>query len=101
MSPLTSSRPVSDSGGHEMLVDVGNTPRWSSPGRGDSRASCPAGLRSRREVTYGCRPRTAPSKRYAWRRRCLPVETIGDAAPLGLCGSGLIDLIAELRRAAG
>jgi uncharacterized 2Fe-2S/4Fe-4S cluster protein (DUF4445 family) len=29
---------------------------------------------------------------------CCELRTIGDAAPAGICGSGLVDLLAELRR---
>jgi uncharacterized 2Fe-2S/4Fe-4S cluster protein (DUF4445 family) len=85
-----------------MLVDVGTNTEVVLVGRGRMlAASCPAGPAFEGgDVTFGMqatdgaieRVRLAPDGRFA-------VETIGGVEPRGLCGSGLIDLLAELRRA--
>ena len=62
-------------------------------------ASCPAGPAFEGgEVKYGMpgyegavESVSISNGRAAW-------KTIGDAEPQGICGSGLIDLLAELRR---
>jgi uncharacterized 2Fe-2S/4Fe-4S cluster protein (DUF4445 family) len=87
--------------GIEMLVDVGtNTEVVVSANGRVVTASCPAGPAFEGgEVTYGMQAsegaiesvRLEPDGRLALR-------TIGDGPPRGLCGSGLIDLVAELRR---
>ena len=46
-----------------------------------------------------CRRSTGAIERVPTsRRRPVEVEVIGDAAPAGLCGSGLVDLLSELQR---
>jgi uncharacterized 2Fe-2S/4Fe-4S cluster protein (DUF4445 family) len=88
--------------GTVMLVDMGTNTEVVVGHRGRIvAASCPAGPAFEGGlVTYGMpaydgaieRVSYDPaSARFAW-------HTINDAAPLGLCGSGLIDLLAELRR---
>ena len=84
-----------------MLVDVGtNTEVAIARGRRMIVASCPAGPAFEGGlVKYGMpgqegaieRLRRTPDGGFAWR-------TIGAGAPQGICGSGLIDLLAELRR---
>jgi uncharacterized 2Fe-2S/4Fe-4S cluster protein (DUF4445 family) len=85
-----------------MLVDVGTNTEVVLAGRGRIlAASCPAGPAFEGGlVTYGMQAgegavesvRIEPGGSFAY-------ETIGDIEPRGLCGSGLIDLLAELRRA--
>lgn len=84
-----------------MLVDVGTNTEVVLAGRGRIlAASCPAGPAFEGgDVTFGMqatdgaieRVSLSPDGRFA-------VETIGGVEPRGLCGSGLIDLLAELRR---
>ena len=83
-----------------MLVDVGtNTEVVIGTGERMLSASCPAGPAFEGgEVKYGMpgyegavESISIDDGRTAWR-------TIGDAEPAGICGSGLIDLLAELRR---
>ena len=84
------------------LVDVGTNTEVVLAGRGRIlAASCPAGPAFEGGlVTYGMQAgegavesvRIEPDGSFAY-------ETIGAGEPRGLCGSGLIDLIAELRRA--
>ena len=88
--------------GVEMLVDVGTNTEVVVTGRGRVlAASCPAGPAFEGgEVTYGMQAsegaiesvRLRSAGGFAW-------HTIGGAEPLGICGSGLVDLLAELRRA--
>jgi uncharacterized 2Fe-2S/4Fe-4S cluster protein (DUF4445 family) len=85
-----------------MLVDVGTNTEVVLAGRGRIlAASCPAGPAFEGGlVTYGMQAgegavesvRIEPDGSFA-------CETIGEGEPRGLCGSGLIDLLAELRRA--
>jgi uncharacterized 2Fe-2S/4Fe-4S cluster protein (DUF4445 family) len=88
--------------GVTMLVDVGTNTEVVIAGRGRMlAASCPAGPAFEGGlVTYGMQAgegaiesvRLLPEGGFAF-------EAIGDVEPRGVCGSGLIDLLAELRRA--
>ncbi len=86
--------------GVSMLVDIGtNSEVVARAGGRWLAASCPAGPAFEGGlVAYGMQAVEGAiqsvrlvSGGFAWR-------TIGDVEPLGLCGSGLIDLLAELRR---
>jgi uncharacterized 2Fe-2S/4Fe-4S cluster protein (DUF4445 family) len=87
--------------GVEMLVDAGtNTEVVVSANGRIVAASCPAGPAFEGwDVTCGMQAsegaiesvRLTPGGEFE-------LTTIGDRSPAGLCGSGLIDLIAELRR---
>ena len=85
-----------------MLVDVGtNTEVVIAAGGRTIAASCPAGPAFEGgEVMYGMQASDGAieSVRLAEDGR-FELRTIGGTAPRGLCGSGLIDLLAELRRA--
>jgi uncharacterized 2Fe-2S/4Fe-4S cluster protein (DUF4445 family) len=50
-------------------------------------------------IESGMRAETGAIERVALRGDSLEIGTIGDAAPVGLCGSGLIDLVAALLEA--
>ncbi len=87
--------------GVEMLVDVGTNTEVvvSANGRIVS-ASCPAGPAFEGwEVTCGMQASAGAIEavRIAG-DGSFQLSTIADASPRGLCGSGMIDLIAELRR---
>ena len=85
-----------------MLVDVGTNTEVVLCGHGRIlAASSPAGPAFEGgEVTYGMPATEGAIDRV---RRLgdgrFEVTTIGDAPPRGICGSGLVDLLAELRRA--
>lgn len=86
--------------GVAMLVDVGTNTEVVLVGRGRIlAASCPAGPAFEGgEVTYGMQAcegaieslRARPEGGFDYR-------VVGDVAPRGICGSGLVDLLAELR----
>jgi uncharacterized 2Fe-2S/4Fe-4S cluster protein (DUF4445 family) len=85
-----------------MLVDVGTNTEVVISGRGRTiAASCPAGPAFEGgEVTYGMQASDGAIESVRiGEDGGFELRTIGDAPPRGLCGSGLIDLIAELRRA--
>jgi uncharacterized 2Fe-2S/4Fe-4S cluster protein (DUF4445 family) len=87
--------------GIEVLVDVGTNTEVVVAGKGRILvASCPAGPAFEGgEVTYGMQASDGAIEAVRLGADgVFQLETIGDAPPLGLCGSGLIDLIAELRR---
>jgi uncharacterized 2Fe-2S/4Fe-4S cluster protein (DUF4445 family) len=89
-------------GGVEMLVDVGtNTEVVIAAGDRIVAASCPAGPAFEGgEVTYGMQASTGAIETVRLGADgALEFETIDGEPPRGLCGSGLIDLVAELRRA--
>jgi uncharacterized 2Fe-2S/4Fe-4S cluster protein (DUF4445 family) len=92
-NPAMSSGPV-------MLVDVGtNTEVVITDGRRVLAASCPAGPAFEGGlVRYGMPGsegaiEAAHHDGVGW-----VVRTIGDVEPEGICGSGLVDVLAELRR---
>ena len=88
--------------GVRMLIDIGtNTevvvtdgdalPRRLVPGR--------AGLRRRPAALRDVRRRRRDRDRSSSRASAFTLGTIGDVDPVGICGSGLVDVLAELRRA--
>ena len=84
-----------------MLVDVGTNTEVVLAGRGRIlAASCPAGPAFEGgEVTYGMQAADGAIKSLRLRPNgTAEIETIGGEAPVGLCGSGLVDLVAELGR---
>lgn len=88
--------------GIEVLVDVGTNTEVVVAGNGRILvASCPAGPAFEGgEVTYGMQASDGAIEAVRLGEDGgFQLETIGNAPPLGLCGSGLIDLIAGLRRA--
>lgn len=83
-----------------MLVDVG-TNTEVVVGHRDRliAASCPAGPAFEGgHITYGMPAYDGAIESLAWEDGSFSFHTIGNAPPEGICGSGLIDLIAELRR---
>ena len=85
-----------------MLVDMGtNTEVFVRHGGRMMVASCPAGPAFEGGlVKYGMPAYDGAIEKLRLEAGGAEVhyETIGDGAPIGLCGSGLIDLLAELRR---
>ncbi|MCY4374995.1 MAG: ASKHA domain-containing protein [Spirochaetaceae bacterium] len=83
-----------------MLVDVG-TNTEVVVGHRDRliAASCPAGPAFEGGlITYGMPAYDGAIESLAWQDGSFSAHTIGGAPPEGICGSGLIDLVAELRR---
>jgi uncharacterized 2Fe-2S/4Fe-4S cluster protein (DUF4445 family) len=93
-----------DGGGDEvaMLVDIGTNTEVVVAGRGRMlAASCPAGPAFEGGlVTYGMAAYDGAIERIRLGvgGRAVDYATIGDAPPQGLCGSALVDVLAELRR---
>ena len=83
-----------------MLVDVGtNTEVVARRGGRMIAASCPAGPAFEGGlVGFGMPAYEGAIERLRWSGGAFQYRTIGGAAPAGICGSGLIDLLAELRR---
>ena len=83
-----------------MLVDVGTNTEVVIAHEGRLfTASCPAGPAFEGGgITYGMPGYEGAIESMHWDGNAWQWTTIGDTAPEGLCGSGLIDLLAELRR---
>lgn len=83
-----------------MLVDVGtNTEVVVGNRYRMMAASCPAGPAFEGgEVTYGMPGYDGAVESIQITENGVTYKTIGNAAPQGICGSGLVDLLAELRR---
>ena len=86
--------------GITMLVDVGTNTEVvvGSAGRLIS-ASCPAGPAFEGGgIKYGMPGYEGAIESIRWNNGDIEYKTIGNREPQGMCGSGLIDLLAELRR---
>jgi uncharacterized 2Fe-2S/4Fe-4S cluster protein (DUF4445 family) len=83
-----------------MLVDVGTNTEVVVSHRGRMvAASCPAGPAFEGGlITYGMTGCDGAIESIVANGSNWNFRTIGDVAPRGICGSGLIDLLAELRR---
>ena len=84
-----------------ILIDVGTNTEVVVGYNGKLlAASCPAGPAFEGgEVTYGMPGYDGAIEKVAINDQGLAESTvIGDVEPIGICGSGLIDLLAELRR---
>jgi uncharacterized 2Fe-2S/4Fe-4S cluster protein (DUF4445 family) len=88
-------------GGSFLLLDVGtNTEIIASDGRRVVAASSPAGPAFEGGgVRHGMPGADGAIERVRLEDGRFRLRTIGDAPAEGLCGSGLVDLLAELRRA--
>ena len=86
--------------GVSMLVDVGTNTEVVVAGNGRMvTASCPAGPAFEGGgIQYGMPGYEGAIETLKWEDGRFGWSTIGDTAPQGICGSGLIDLLAELRR---
>ncbi len=87
--------------GRWMLVDIGtNTEVVVGDGSRILSASCPAGPAFEGGlVRYGMPGSQGAIERIRLDGDVWAIQTIGDVPAEGICGSGLIDLLAELRRA--
>jgi len=83
-----------------MLVDVGtNTEVVVGHAGRLVAASCPAGPAFEGGlIKYGMTAGDGAIEALRWTGSGWEFRTIGDVPPIGICGSGLIDLLAELRR---
>jgi uncharacterized 2Fe-2S/4Fe-4S cluster protein (DUF4445 family) len=83
-----------------MLVDVGtNTEVVVGNRHRMMAASCPAGPAFEGgEITYGMPGYDGAIEAIEINGDSVSYRTIGEVAPQGICGSGLVDLMAELRR---
>jgi uncharacterized 2Fe-2S/4Fe-4S cluster protein (DUF4445 family) len=83
-----------------MLVDIGtNTEVILTDGQRTLACSCPAGPAFEGGlIRYGMPGSEGAIESVRHTGGAFVVRTIGDVEPEGLCGSGLIDLLAELRR---
>lgn len=86
--------------GVSLLVDIGtNTEVVITDGERWFAASCPAGPAFEGGlIRFGMPGADGAIERIRIDGERFALETIGDAAPQGICGSGLVDILAELRR---
>ncbi len=90
-----------EKGGSFLLVDIGtNTEIIASDGHRILAASSPAGPAFEGGgVRYGMPGADGAIERVRLEGTRFRIDVIGDALPEGICGSGLVDLLAVLRRA--
>ncbi len=90
-----------EKGGSFLLVDIGtNTEIIASDGHRILAASSPAGPAFEGGgVRYGMPGADGAIEKVHLAGNRFRIEVIGDALPEGICGSGLVDLLAVLRRA--
>ena len=83
-----------------MLVDVGTNTEVVVGGKGRLvSASCPAGPAFEGGgIKYGMPGYEGAIESMRWNKNHMEYKTIGGIEPQGICGSGLIDLLAEFRR---
>lgn len=83
-----------------MLVDVGTNTEVVVRHRGRTVvASCPAGPAFEGgQITYGMQGQEGAIDHIQYVDGTFAFTTIGGSAPRGICGSGLVDILAELRR---
>ena len=88
-------------GGTTMLVDIGtNTEIVVSDGQRIVAASSPAGPAFEGGLLrYGMPGADGAIEKVRIEDGGFAIEVIGDVEPQGICGSGLVDILAELRRA--
>ena len=88
-------------GGTTMLVDIGtNTEIVVSDGQHIVAASSPAGPAFEGGLLrYGMPGADGAIEKVRIEDGGFAIEVIGDVEPQGICGSGLVDILAELRRA--
>ncbi|MDP6951663.1 MAG: ASKHA domain-containing protein, partial [Alphaproteobacteria bacterium] len=84
----------------EMLIDIGTNTEVVVRAHGRMlAASCPAGPAFEGGlVTWAMRAFDGAIESLDWQDGDFTFRTISDAPPEGLCGSGLVDLVATLRR---
>jgi uncharacterized 2Fe-2S/4Fe-4S cluster protein (DUF4445 family) len=87
--------------GVRMLIDIGtNTEVVVTDGTRFLAASCPAGPAFEGGLLrYGMPGADGAIEGVRLDGDGFAIETIGDVEPVGICGSGLVDVLAELRRA--
>jgi uncharacterized 2Fe-2S/4Fe-4S cluster protein (DUF4445 family) len=98
---LLEAADLASSGGPAMLVDVGtNTEVVVTDGRRVLATSSPAGPAFEGGfVRFGMAGSEGAIEAAHLDGEGWTVRTIGDVEPEGICGSGLVDILAELRRA--
>ncbi len=87
--------------GLELLVDIGTNGEMvlSDGGRLSACATAAGPAFEGAGLMHGCRAVRGAIERIDIEQDVLTATTIGGAAPLGLCGSAVIDFLAEARRA--
>lgn len=87
--------------GIRMLIDIGtNTEVVVTDGTRYLAASCPAGPAFEGGLLrFGMPGADGAIESVRLEGEGFGFETIGDVTPVGICGSGLVDILAELRRA--
>ena len=89
-----------DNDSNKLFIDIGtNTEVVIGNSKKMSAASCPAGPAFEGgEVTFGMPGYEGAIEKVKWNDGGITFQTIGDSEPLGICGSGLIDLLSEMKK---
>ena len=89
-----------DNDSNKLFIDIGtNTEVVIGNSKKMSAASCPAGPAFEGgEVTFGMPGYDGAIEKVKWNDGGITFQTIGNSEPLGICGSGLIDLLSEMKK---
>ena len=89
-----------DNDSNKLFIDIGtNTEVVIGNSKKMSAASCPAGPAFEGgEVTFGMPGYNGAIEKVKWDDEGINFQTIGNTDPLGICGSGLIDLLSEMKK---
>ncbi|MCG6873865.1 MAG: ASKHA domain-containing protein [Betaproteobacteria bacterium] len=87
--------------GTSIVMDIGTNTEISLVHGGEiTTVSCPSGpALEGGHISCGMRAAEGAIERVRIRGDSVEAQAIGDAAPVGLCGSGVLDAVAEMRRA--
>lgn len=101
VTAMLATRPVWERDGTTIVMDIGTNTEISLVHDGVIRsASCPSGpALEGGHIASGMRAAEGAIERVGLADGRLTIATIGGKTPVGLCGSGVIDMLASLRRA--
>jgi uncharacterized 2Fe-2S/4Fe-4S cluster protein (DUF4445 family) len=87
--------------GTSIVMDIGTNTEISLLHGGEiTTVSCPSGpALEGGHISCGMRAAEGAIERVRIRGESVEAQVIGDAAPVGLCGSGVLDAVAQMRRA--
>jgi uncharacterized 2Fe-2S/4Fe-4S cluster protein (DUF4445 family) len=98
VSMLLATR-IADAEGVTLAIDIGTNTEICLNNNGKlTSTSCASGPAFEgAHIKFGMRAAPGAIEYVRWKNDQLEIQTIGGVAPVGICGSGLLDIVAELR----